>query len=486
MAKSIKLNTIFKTSMSFINILFPLLTSPYIARILSVDGFTEGNKAMSLLSWFSPFAVFGVYTYGMRTISQIKNDKKVVASTFTKLFCFSCMASVFVTLVFVLFVLLNTAYSNYRTLYLIYSTQIIIICFATDWANEAFENYGFLFVKSFFCRLLYVVSVFIFVKKPDDVIINFILISITGIVNNILTFAYTKIHIPFVKVSFKDIFSLTKPLFIVFLLVNSSMLFTILDRFVLTMFGNKLDLTYYTMSQNLVNAIVQVSSSVLLVSIPRLSFYWGNKNIEGYSSLLKKSVSCFFAIHTPCCIGLALIAKEIVYFYAGTKYILANVTFLFFSLRYYLSGFDMVLSKQILLATGNEKVLTKVYYIGGFYNVICKVCLILLNNLSPSLCVITTASSDLLIICLQLYEIKKIGIKIKYLLTPILKYFLYTLLFLPIVLITKNIFPFDSNINIISRSLIIIFGCVVLYALILLITKDDFVDMVLRRKKHDE
>ena len=80
----------------------------------------------------------------------------------------SCFSSIFVTFVFVLFVLLNKAFSDFRILYLIYSSQIIIICFATDWVNEAFENYGFMLVKSFIYRLLYVISDFIFVKKPKE------------------------------------------------------------------------------------------------------------------------------------------------------------------------------------------------------------------------------------------------------------------------------------------------------------------------------
>ena len=81
----------------------------------------------------------------------------------------SCFSSIFVTFVFVLFVLLNKAFSDFKILYLIYSSQIIIICFATDWVNKAFENYGFVLVKSFFLPVIIRDFCFIFVKKTKEI-----------------------------------------------------------------------------------------------------------------------------------------------------------------------------------------------------------------------------------------------------------------------------------------------------------------------------
>ena len=102
MSKSIKLNTVFKTLMSIINILFPLLTAPYVARVLSVDGYTEYNRALNMVLWFSPFAVFGVYTYGMRTISQIRDDKIECAFLFSRLFLFNIFTSIVTSCIFLL------------------------------------------------------------------------------------------------------------------------------------------------------------------------------------------------------------------------------------------------------------------------------------------------------------------------------------------------------------------------------------------------
>lgn len=486
MSKSIKANAFFKTLMSIVNIVFPLLTAPYVARVLSMDGYTEYNKAVSMISWFSPFAVFGVYTYGMRTISQVKKNKEAVSKLFSQLFSFSIFASVLVSIVYLVLVLFVPTFRTYRAMYAVTTAQLLFICFATDWVNEAYESYGFILVKTFFCRLLYVISVFIFVKKTDDVLIYVSLSSLSVVINNVLTFAYAKSKIKFSRFSLKEEFALVKPLFIVFLLVNSSMLYTIFDRFVLTWFGDKLSLTYYNVSQTIVLAVVNVTSSVLLVSIPRLSHLWAENQKVEYFRMLNKTSSTFLALHTPCCIGLACLSSEVIYYYSGIKYIAASIPFLLFSLRYYLSAFDMIFAKQVLLATGNEKVLTKIYYIGGAYNVSIKILLVIIGKLSPELCILSTATADILVIILQIYAIKKLGIAYSVFSIMNAKYLITSLLFIPIILLIQRFIPFDGFKFITLRTVSSILMCTILYVLMMICSKDEILLTILRRKNNED
>lgn len=486
MAKSIKANAFFKTLMSIVNIVFPLLTAPYVARVLSMDGYTEYNKAISMLSWFSPFAVFGVYTYGMRTISQIKNDKEEVSKVFSQLFCFSIFASIFVSVVYLVLVMSVPSFSAYRGMYAITTVQLLFICFATDWANEAYESYGFILVKTFFCRLLYVISVFVFVKKADDVFVYVGLSSLSVLINNVLTFSYAKNKIKFSRFFLKEEISLVKPLFVVFLLVNSSMLYTIFDRFILTWFGNKLSLTYYNVSQTIIVAVVNVTSSILLVSIPRLSHLWADNQKAEYYRMLEKTSSTFLAFHTPCCIGLTCLSREVIYYYSGMKYIVASIPFLFFSLRYYISAFDMILSKQVLLATGNEKVLTKIYYIGGGYNAIIKIIIVVIGKLTPEVCIITTATADILIIVLQIFATKKLGIAFSIFSKSIIKYLVTSLLFIPTVLLIKHFIPFEGIKFITLRTTLSMMACAMLYGIMMICTKDEMVLSLFKRIKNEK
>ena len=483
MSKSIKVNAFFKTLMSIVNIVFPLLTAPYVARVLSVDGFTEYNKIVSMMTWFTPFAVFGVYTYGMRTISQIKNDKQAVSALFTKLFCFSIFASIIVVCAYFCIVFFSSSFANYRGIYAVAAIQLLFVCFATDWANEAFENYGFILAKTFCCRVLYLTAVFVFVKNADDVFVYVLLSSLSLVVNNLLTFTFAKSRIPFTKTKIKNIALLSKSLGVVFLLENSSMLYTIFDRFVLTWWGSKLDLTYYNVSQTIVMALTSVTSSVLLVSIPRLSHLWANGKKDEYYDVQQKTSNTFMALQAPCCIGMACLSLEVIFFYSGSNYLPAYLSLLFFASRYCISAFDMILSKQMLLATGNERVLTKIYYLGGIFNILCKTILVISGNLTPELCIITTACSDLLTIILQVINIKKLGIHITILSKKTYKYVLTSLVFVPVIFVVKQLIPYGEVSSIIIRTIVSIIICATIYVLMLMITKDKLVSVVLKKYK---
>jgi O-antigen/teichoic acid export membrane protein len=480
MAKSVKLNVVFKSVLSICNIVIPLITAPYIARILSIDGFTEYNRIVTIMAWLSPIAVFGVYTYGVRAIAQVKQDMAQVRNLFTRLFLvnvFTCSILCGICIITFYFV---PSFNNYRSIYLVSCVQIIAIIFAIEWINEAFENYGFILLKTLICKILYIAAIFLFVRKEDDVLIYVIIASLSVMFNNICSFIYVKVRITFTRVNFSDIWNLTKPLFLIFLLFNSSMLYTLLDRLFLTLFSNKLNLTYYTISQTIPNAIITVTSSIILVTLPRLSSYYANNKKGDYYSLLHNSANIFLLINTPACIGMACLSNEIILLYAGNKYIEASSVLFLFSVRYLISTFDMILSKQVLFVTGNEKILTRIYYVGGGFNIIIKAILIFFDNLTPESCIISTAAADIMVIALQYKEIRNLKIDFQVLNISTIKYILFSLLFIPINSMTKLLFP-DGAYSFLIRLVLMVVSCFFVYTAALFISRDKIFILLLKQ-----
>lgn len=485
MSKSIKLNMVYKTILNILNIIFPLVTAPYIARVLSIDGFTEYNRAVSILSWLSPFAVFGVYTYGLRSISQIRDNKKSVEKLFTSLFIISAFFSILFTIIYFILIFTNDSFKSHIGIYFFASGQLIFTCFATDWMNEASENYGFITIKSFVCRLLFVISVFCFIKSPDDAWLYMLFSTLSVLLNNTFTFIFNKMHFSFTKVSFHEIISLLKPLFIVFILVNSSLLYTVLDRFFLTYFSDKLQLTYYHLSQVISSCIFQVTSSVILVSVPRLSYLWANNDSKNYYDLLQKSSSLFLSLCFPCCIGVAILAPEILYIYAGEKFFSGNIVLFLFAIYNFIGTFDTIYSKQVLLATGNEACLTRIYYTGGILNLIFKIILLRTDNLTAESCIISTMVADITIEILQIIETKKKGIRNVVLNKTLIVPFVTSLLFIPIILCVKRFFYSMSMYDVLMKCVLSILICSVLYLTMLFLTKNPSLNFLLKGKKNE-
>ncbi|MCF0126291.1 MAG: polysaccharide biosynthesis protein [Clostridia bacterium] len=256
-----------------------------------------------------------------------------------------------------------------------------------------------------------------------------------------------------------------------------------LDRFFLTFFADKIELTFYHISQVLSNSVVQVTSSVILVSIPRLSFLWGNEKKDEYYDLLQKSSAVFSILSFPCCLGMAFLSTEIIYLYSGEKYLSGSVVLFAFCIRYLIGNFDSIFAKQVLLPTNNEKSLTKIYYIGGFYNIVLKIILLLAGKLSALSCIISTATADILVIILQIFEIKKYKIKNVVFSKDLIIPFVISAFFSVIIFIIHQFLIPENIKNVTLISLFSVIICSSLYFIALLLTKNRILLSLLRSKK---
>ena len=156
--------------MSFVNILIPLLVGPYIVKLLDVNLYGAYNKVYADFQLFLTFASFGVYTYGIKEISKIRNDKKKVSKLLTNLFVISLISNFIVGGIYIGYSFV-IAKDITRTLYLLMLIQIIANIFYIEFVNEALENYKFITLKTLIIKIFYMASLFIFVKKPTDIII---------------------------------------------------------------------------------------------------------------------------------------------------------------------------------------------------------------------------------------------------------------------------------------------------------------------------
>lgn len=474
MAKNIKVNALASILVRVFNILFPLITGPYLARILSKDAYGEFNIANSILNLFIPFAAFGIYSYGIRSISRVKNNMKEISKNFTVLFSINVISSLGIGILYIGYMLLNVN-SNMYMLYLALSIQIFTQFVTIEWMNEAFENYGFILFKTLFIRVLMLVSIFVFVKKADDIVNYAFILSITNLINYLISFYFIKRKVNFVKIELKDILIHIKPLLGMLLLANSYMFYTALDRAMLSLLDAKISVSYYTFSLSIAQLITSVVYSIIMVSIPRLSYYYGSGDENNYRDLLNQVARTFLFLVIPMGIGLCCVSDEVMLIYAGEKYLEAGFILKLFSLRIVMWALDQLLANQVLFVRGYEKNITAFYFIGGFMNLILNMVLFKLKVVQPEYYVYTTLISEFVVLVIQVYFIlKKKIIPIDEILKSYMKYILCALPFFGITYGINHLLKYSLviNLQLLIRLFAIIVSCVLYYFVIMLVTKD--------------
>lgn len=476
MNKSISKNIFFKFLLNIFNLVIPILIGPYAVRKLGPEVMGTINFSQTIFAYFYIFAGFGVYQYGLREISRVRNDKEKLSNVFTSLFVFTFITNIITAIIYIVFI-----YNQY------YGTETYIACliltfnllsniFYIEWMNEGLENFGFITIKTIIVRMIYVILLFFSVKSSNNLKEYMILLVLYTFLNNIISFLFVKRKVKF-NFSKMNLVQHIKPMFLVVILSNANILYTQLDRFMLGEFVSVISVGYYTTAQNISNIINSLLLTVITVTIPRLSHYVAKENDYEYLRLLDKISRMYFLILFPTSIGMFLLSTEIILLYGGAEYIASIPMMMVFSLYIITLGYDTILSNQVMYTRGKEKKQVEIIFIGGLINLILNILLLIFGVFNGTTAVITTLIANICIIVLENLYVRKV-LKIKFNIFSMnkTKYLFISLIFIPITFVirkfTNNLFSsIELTALVVSVITVIVNGLV--YLTILAIIKDE-------------
>lgn len=168
--------------------LFPLLTYPYITRVLGAESLGIGNFVLSIIDYAVLFSTFGIASIGYRYIPQCNEDKEKRNHVFCSLVSLHLIMSVVVLVVYILAVYTLPQLQEHKYLYIVGATKVFLNVFLVEWLFEGMQDFRYITIRTIAMRMAYVIGIFIFIHTSDDydryvyitigqVVINSILIS---------------------------------------------------------------------------------------------------------------------------------------------------------------------------------------------------------------------------------------------------------------------------------------------------------------------
>ena len=464
--KSLFKNIIYKAILSFVNIMVPVIIGAYIVHLLDVDLYGAYNKVYSEFQVFLTFASFGIYTYGIREISKIRDDKKKISSLFTNLFVISIITNLIVLIIYVIYSVLSSSGIT-TTIYLLMTIQLVANIFYIEFVNEALENYKFITIKSVIIKLLYMVALYLFVKKPEDILIYTVIVSLTTTLNNLASFIYAKRRIPFdfSKINFKKYLV---PMFTILVITNVDLLYSQLDRVMLGKFISDVSVTMYFIPYYLVSMLVSIPYAIISVSIPRLSYILGNKGKEEYLSNLSRIMSSLYFVIIPMCFGVLVLAYEAILLYAGEKYLAMIPTLIVACITRIIISTESMMTHLVLYPNNKEKQLLRISLCFGLSNLVMNSILLALGKFTPTSALITTGIAEFGFALTQyLYAKKKLGLNIPIFTKDNVSYLFLGASFVPIAYAIRLL-----NLGFFLNMFLVVIVCMVFYIGILYLRKD--------------
>ena len=468
MAKSIAANSIYNFLLKFFRLIMPVLVSSYVIRTLDEQLYAEYLSASTWLDFALIFGVFGVTAYGIREAARVRDDREKSRRLFSSLFSINLVTNSVVLVAYIAIVLFSME-SMTRAIELTLGFKVFANIFLVEWLNEAMENYRFITIKTIVVRLIYMVLIFLFIHKPDDVVKYCVIIVATDFLNNILSFIYINKRIP---LSFRglEIGRHILPLISMLVISNVNMLYTQLDMMALDRTVSSLALADYRIPRDITNMIANLLSSVVMVAVPRLSYYRGNDQHEEYHKLLHQGYRSFMLVVFPACMGFACLAREVIELYTNSSvYNGAIPVLILFAVRTVETSVYTVCANQIFYVYNQERVLVRLLLSCGLLNVVFKVLLIAGGIFTPVTAVATTILSEIvLMVLLFWFTQKRLGIDFHFFTRENLLYLLLSLTFIPITLAVHVL-----DLGAVLNAVIIIPVCMAVYFGALLLLKDE-------------
>lgn len=459
-------NTIFNTLKAVFGVIYPLITFPYISRVLLTDNVGKLNYGNSIVSYASMIASLGVTTYAVRECSKVRNIKDELSKTASQIFSINILSTLFAYFVLAVVLVVAKPLENYRILILIQSTSIIFSTFGADWLNTAMEDFQFIAIRTVLMQALSLFLMFAFVHKSEDYI-KFAIVSVVAssganIANIFYRKKYCSTHFTWDMDARKHL----PRIILLFSLILSQTIYVNSDITILGIIKGDHDVGLYSTSAKIYQIINTTVASVTWVVMPKLSYYFTKNNYEEVNKLLKYALNFIIVIGIPSICLLEIIAPYLIIFIAGEEYVDAAL-----SLR--ILGFAMLFSfiagwigNMTFLPAGKELLCLKISSVSALVNIVLNFILIPKYGLNAA--AFTTAVSELLGMLWGIFAIDK-KIKIigmpKMLITPAIGSF-----GILAVGTLSQLFFRDAFIV----SLLTIIVGTIWYFIILLITKNEF------------
>lgn len=351
---SIKKNIFYSGILTTANYIFPLITYPYVSRILGVTNIGICNFVDSIINYFIILSSLGIGIVGIREIAKNKGCKESLQDTFSKLFTINTISTtVALTILLVAIHTIPRLYENYSLMW-IGVLKLIFNYLLIEWFYKGLEDFKYITNRTIFVRCLYVFCVFLLVKNPHDINTYYFLTTATIIVNAIINILYATKYVK-LKFCISSLWEYSKSILILGIYNVLTSMYTTFNVAYLGFVSNDTQVGYYTTSTKIHTIVLMAFTAVTSVLMPRMTSILSEKRYDEYKKLIRKSLSILLLFAIPCVIIIEIFAPLIINIIAGSGYDGAIMPLRVIAPLVLIIGIEQIIITQFLMPMGNDR-----------------------------------------------------------------------------------------------------------------------------------
>lgn len=353
--KSLKLNFIMNAILTMSQFIFPLITFPYVSRILLPEGTGKVSFATSVVSYFAMFAQLGIPTYGIRACAKIRDDKEKLTKTVQEIFIINVAMSLIAYVALFMAIIFIPRLQQDKVLFLIVSLTIVFNAIGMEWLYKALEQYTYITIRSIIFKFVALIAMFALIRQKSDYVLYGGISILAASASNVFNFFHVHKYIslkPVGNYNFKQHF---KAVAVFFAMSCATTVYTHLDTVMLGFMTSDVDVGYYNAAIKIKTILVSIVTSLGVVLLPRASYYVEHSMIDEFYRITKKAINFVFLIATPMMLYFIMFAKEGIIFLSGSAYAGSIVPMQIIMPTLLLIGLTNVMGIQMLVPLGRER-----------------------------------------------------------------------------------------------------------------------------------
>lgn len=374
MAKSIKRNYIYNLIQQLLSLLAPLITTPYISRVIGAEGIGTYSYASSIVAYFALFAALGTASYGQREISYCQDDRERRTEVFwnNELLC---IISTFTCLI--LYAILCVFQKENRIVFIILSLTVLDVCLNISWLLTGMEEFGKIVLRNIIIKVVSIAFIFIFVRSRNDFVVYVFGLTLVSVLSNLSLWPFVPKFVN--RPNFKALkpFANIKTVLSLFIPTIAISIYTVLDK---TMIGvitrDAAENGFYEQAIKISRIALMVVTSLGTVMVPRIGHHFEKHEDAIVRQYMYRSYRFVGLLGVPMSLGLLAVSSNFVPWFFGKGFekvvhLIGILGFLLIAI-----GVNNVTGVQYLIPTKRQNTFTKTVLIGACVNFIANICLI--------------------------------------------------------------------------------------------------------------
>lgn len=404
--KSLGFNAFINGLKTVVSIIFPLITYPYVSKILGVMELGKYNFAYSVINYFYLFSALGFSTYAIREGAKYKNVRDDISEFSSEILSMNLVSTLISYLVLFLFIAFIPSLNPYNALLLVFSVNMVFTTFGCEWLFMIYEEYPFIALRSVIMQVVSLALLFILVKTPNDVLMYALVTVIAASGNNIFNILKLKNYVT-LKIKFKfDWKRHLIPILILFTNTLAINLYVSSDLTILGILKSDYEVGIYSVSTKIYSVVKNLLSAIIVVSIPRLAYLWNTNLKEEFYSLTNTIINVLILVSFPAVTGLFCLSEEVIRVISSPEFLSANTSLRILSIALICCLFNWFFSSCILVPCKQEKYVVRSTVLAAVTNILFN--FILIPFFSENAAAFTTLLAEGLSMCVTYHYAKNI------------------------------------------------------------------------------